>query len=314
MREQHGAEDTGRGSAERPDPAARRDPQPGAARERLRIVYVAGVGHSGSTLLDLLLGSHSRLASCGELKVLCRARHAKRERVLADRCACGAPAKLACGHWREVDRLLVERIGMGLHEIDVGARDDATFRLHNRALFEAIAEAGRVPWLVDSSKSAQRLARLLACGDFDVRPVHIVRSPYGVAYSHRRRGRLLADGALRYTRTQLHLAWVLRQVPHATLAYERLVREPAAELARVLAWLGLELEPRQLEWTAHVHHNVCGNHMRFAPTSEIRADEAWRSGLSPLQKGAVGLLTWPARLAGGGRAASGLPQSSSTDR
>jgi hypothetical protein len=265
--------------------------------DRPRIVYVASVAHSGSTLLDLVLGSHSQLESCGELKVLSSARQAKRERVLSDRCVCGAPTKLACDVWREVDRRLAASIGCGLHQIDVEARDDATFVLHNRALFDALAEVGGAPWLVDSSKSVRRLARLLVCGEFDVRPLHLTRSPYGVANSHRRKGRSLADGALRYTRARLGLEWLLRDVPHATLRYEDFVREPARELGGVMRWLALEPEPGQLDWTAHVHHSVCGNRMRFATTSEIRIDEAWRSDLSRLEKGLVGALTWPAQLA-----------------
>lgn len=33
----------------------------------IRVIYVTGKGHSGSTLLDLILGNHSQIESVGEL-------------------------------------------------------------------------------------------------------------------------------------------------------------------------------------------------------------------------------------------------------
>lgn len=262
------------------------------------IVYVASVTHSGSTLVDLVLGAHSQLQSLGELKVISPRRSAKLERVLADRCTCGAPDKLSCGFWREVDERLRKETGCGLREIDVDHPDPDTFVAHNRALFEASRDVGGTPWIVDSSKSSRRLKRLLAAGAFDIRPIHLTRSPYGVTYSHIKKGRSAASGATRYTKTRLQLEIVLAGADHCSLRYEDFVREPESEVARVMGWLGLAYEPPQLDWASHVHHNICGNHMRFETRSEIRLDEAWRRELSPMQKGTIAGLTWPARLAG----------------
>lgn len=271
------------------------------------IVYIASVTHSGSTLVDLVLGAHSGLQSLGELKVFSRSRREKLERVLADRCTCGASDKLSCAFWSGVEDRLRETLGGGLRDLDVDARDPEVFRTHNRALFEAAAAVGGNPWIVDSSKSARRLRRLLAAGVFDVRPLHLTRSPYGVAYSHIKKGRSAAAGALRYARTRIALERILAHRPHATLRYEDFVADPPGEMKRVLAWLGLSFESRQLDWTAHPHHNICGNHMRFAETPEIRLDDAWRAALSPTQKAVIATLTGPARLAA-------RAQSSSTAR
>ena len=280
------------------------------------VIYIASVTHSGSTLVDLVLGAHSRLQSLGELKVFSRAKQAKLERVLADRCTCGAPDKSACPFWSGVEARLRETLGLGLRELDVDAADPGVFVTHNRALFEAAACVGGNPWIVDSSKSSRRLRRLLAAGCFDIRPIHLTRSPYGVTYSHIKKGRSTATGALRYAGTRISLDWILARRRHASLRYEDFVASPADEMARVLAWLGLPFETQQLDWTAHAHHNICGNHMRFAETPEIRLDDAWRSQLSRAQKAVIATLTGPARLVA--RAAhAGAPgpaQSSSTSR
>ena len=58
------------------------------------LVAVASAGHSGSTLLDLLLGNHSDVCSAGEMNRLTL--HA------ADRvCACGSTVT-ACDYWNRV--------------------------------------------------------------------------------------------------------------------------------------------------------------------------------------------------------------------
>lgn len=266
-------------------------------RPEVHLVYVASVTHSGSTLLDLVLGSHSRLLSLGELKVLRPERRTKLERVLADRCTCGAPDKAACAFWSGVEAGLRETIGGGLRDLNLDHPDPVRFAEQNRALLETAVAVGGTPWLVDSSKSPRRLRRLLAAG-FDVRPVHLTRSPYGVTYSHVRKGRSAAAGALRYVKTRLALGGCLAGRPHVSLRYEDFVAHPARETARVMESLDLAYEPGQLDWTAHPHHNICGNHMRFARTPEIRLDDRWRQGLSPAQKALVAALTWPALLAG----------------
>lgn len=244
-----------------------------------------------------MLGAHSQLQGLGELKVLSRRKQAKRSRVLSDRCTCGAPFKLACEYWRKVDARIQRRIGQDLRGIDVDSPDQATFIRHNVALFDAIAEVGGTPWLVDSSKSPRRLQRLLGCPSFDVRPVLLERDARGVAYSHLRKGRSLVEGGFRYTRTRVRLEAMLSSRDHVRVRYQDLVADPAAALAPVLAWLGHEFEEQQLDWAHAPQHQICGNHMRFATSSDMRLDEAWKEGLSLVQRGVVASLTWPAGLA-----------------
>ena len=102
-----------------------------------RIIYIASAAHSGSTLLDLVLGSHSRLQSLGELKVLAPTRAEKRDRVLADQRTCGAADKRSCPFWKAVDERLCVAIGTGLGGLDVDPADTGSFERHNRALFES---------------------------------------------------------------------------------------------------------------------------------------------------------------------------------
>ena len=59
----------------------------------VKVVFIASLSHSGSTLLDLMLNAHPEVASVGELKQLGRfARLEKPNRRL--RCTCGAEQSL----------------------------------------------------------------------------------------------------------------------------------------------------------------------------------------------------------------------------
>jgi hypothetical protein len=51
--------------------------------------------------------------------------------------------------------------------------------------------------------------------------------------------------------------------------------------------IGLEFDPRQMNWTNQVRHNVGGNRMRWKTESKIRLDEAWREKLTFAQKFAI---------------------------
>lgn len=69
-----------------------------------RAVYICSSGRSGSTLIDMFLGGHSRAASLGEVN------HLGKAVALRQTCACGAGVR-DCGHWNQVFDDLASRTG-----------------------------------------------------------------------------------------------------------------------------------------------------------------------------------------------------------
>ena len=55
--------------------------------------------------------------------------------------------------------------------------------------------------------------------------------------------------------------------------------------------IGLSFEQDQLNWAARERHNVGGNGMRRASTSELILDDNWRYQLTFLQKLSIDLGT-----------------------
>lgn len=256
----------------------------------MRLIYIVGMGRSGSTLLDLLLDTHSNVRSLGGVRRLAHA--------LPRHCACGASAKSACDFWKRLEVEVRHRLGIGLAELDVHARDDAIFRAHNTALFEAAAHAAGVDCVVDSSKSVARLKRLLDTTDLDVRPVHIVRDPRGYAYSQHKRKHEHVLPAFSYVGRSLRACWVLHGRPHTVVEYAHLARDAEGCLRQLMPRLDLRFEPGQMRWAEAEHHNVGGGAMlNRADGNAIRFDESWRDAQPSATQKVIQAISWPGRAA-----------------
>jgi Sulfotransferase family len=255
----------------------------------MRVIYIAGTSHSGSTLLDLMLNAHPAILAGGEMLKLNRQLKVKdpRGNTYAP-CACGAPSLWQCPFWSRVDARTRATSGKSLADLDMldhGELDGS--RAPNAIVFKAMADISGKPFVVDSSKLPKRLAHLRRLPDLDVYPVHIIREPKGQIHSVRRKHGGLVKHIFRYELVHAQIRRMLAGVPHSVIRYEDLVRDPKTALTSVLAPLGLDFDPRQLAWAEADKHEVAGNHMRFDTLSTLVLDTAWHDGLSPAQKLAI---------------------------
>jgi hypothetical protein len=142
-----------------------------------KVVYIASQGHSGSTLLDLLIASHSKFESAGEVSP-------STMRTLfsgsgSDRCACGA-AVGACNRWKHVLQRLTDAAIAGAEQLLASPENTGVF-------VEAVLLASGRAVYVESTKTIGRLRTLLACPELDVHVIHLIRDPRANAYSWRRK-------------------------------------------------------------------------------------------------------------------------------
>ena len=262
---------------------------------KAQVLYITSRGHSGSTLLSLLVSGHSQVVSAGELKMLSNPDPQRRL------CSCHRQVPSECPFWGAVEQRVKDRVGCSLDQLllmDGG--DDDTFLRHNEALFLSIAEESGSALIVDSSKSLPRLSRLLTVeaqgADFVLHPVHLHRGPFGTANSARKRGETLRQAVYNYTRLFFLTRERLRGVRALRVYYERLAVAPRAEMARVMGWLNLPLEEGQFQWRDGVRRDIHGNDMRFGSSDQIRLDQSWRQQLTWSQKLGVLIWTLPVRL------------------
>jgi hypothetical protein len=259
----------------------------------MRVIYIAGTSHSGSTLLDLMLNAHPAIFAAGEVLKLNRQLQVKdARRGTRAPCSCGAPSLWECRFWSAVDRRTRETSRKSLTALDMlDYRDLDAASASNAVVFNAIADVSGRNFVVDSSKLPGRLYYLMRLKGLDVYPVHLVREPKGQINSVVRKHGGFFKHIFRYELIHEQLRRALRSVPHSVVHYEDLVRDPKAALRSILQPLGLDFDPRQLEWAEAEKHEVAGNHMRFNATSELVLDESWRQSLSPLKQRAINLGT-----------------------
>lgn len=248
------------------------------------VVYVLGVAHSGTTLTDLLLGSHSRIESLGEVHKYWRFFSPRSPREQRKRiCTCGVPI-MQCEYWAAVRAGIRERLGSD--DIDLETTEPEAFARNNAALFQAVRQHTGKPVLCDSSKWPGRLEQLLASPAFEVHIAHLVRDCRAVALSYRRRRKSPLPAALRWQSVNLRWARGGRAsrgaASYTLLRYEDLVADPEGAVTRLLRPLDLAMEPGQLRYGEHPHHNISGNDMRITPEKQsIRQDTAYLRELGP---------------------------------
>lgn len=306
---------------------------------RPTVLYVGGVIRSGSTLLHRMLGELPGFVAVGELVHLWRY-----SLPLDHDCGCGEPFS-TCPFWSQVgerafggwDRLdAVEMLELqtsldGTRDIplllapklskDFAARLDRYTDVLER-LYAAVAEVAGAEVVVDSSKHPGA-AYLLRHVDTEYRVVRIVRDPRGVAYSCAKRVRrpeksgpdpyMTVWETRRIARNWLTTNVLVGALPRfgvreATVHYEALVADPAAELRRALGKLGLDV-PEQLPFLdgnaarLSAAHTLDGNPMRFERGPVIlRPDDEWRQALPDRDRRVVEAITWPLRRMHGYRA------------
>ena len=264
----------------------------------MKVVYITGLAHSGSTLLGLLIGTHSRVTNIGEIS--CLRGFAQPDRSegpgsLRYACTCGAVIASECLFWQHVNKSIHIAAGRTLADLDVNSSDDATFRRDNIRLFDAIVEVSGSDVLVDSSKVPGRLEKLMNIPDLEVIPIHLVRGATGQVHSMRKKHGGLGRHILAYNRVTWRIYRLLSKRYHVVVHYERLATDVRRELGMVMKGMGLEFESSQLQWTHHVHHDIGGNRMRFRRDSSVELDRSHESGLGRASRTLIDICSLPSR-------------------
>jgi len=280
----------------------------------VRLVYILGFGRSGSTLLDMLLGSLDGICSVGEVWALGRW-------VIQDRaCSCNYPVS-RCPIWAPITELLPSVVG----SLDLFFRQNEPYRnrlvevlgLANEQLlfrkyldgqknfarswyliFTYLAKITGAEIFVDSSKMLDRLARLGTSDYFDVKVIHLVRHGLALVDGARRahqRGvykkrvippRLILGWAIEAIHQVRFLKTMLKPDQVLTVDYRNLATYPHNTLANICEFLGRQFNPRIVDPPSpkyvfrQAHHLIGGNRLKAsAPDTQIRYDASWENRL-----------------------------------
>ena len=264
------------------------------------IVYISSMTHSGSTLLDSIIGSHNNAFGIGEAHVFRSyanlLRTQSQKTLLGNQCTCGAPTIWECEFWKKVDEELQERDQRTLRDLDIAAPDPTIFAQDNKLFFDAVAKVSSARIIVDSSKTIKRYQRLRESGFAEIIPIHLIRNPKGQVYSIMKRNNTGEfRPALRYSLDTIGRIIALRNQRPIKICYENLVGDPESSMKGLMREIGLEFEPRQLDWAKVERHNIGGNVKRVVRDSAIRLDDEWQQELTRRQIILINLITCPVK-------------------
>jgi hypothetical protein len=289
---------------------------------RLKVVYIAGWGGSGTTIIDNVLGQVDGWHSTGELHALWPG--------LRDgqyRCGCGTWIG-NCTFWSSVvdrgfgkagriepdlDAIVgwqnrtarMRRFASVLHSLR-GATPrwhTASYAAISHRLYSSIADVSGARVIVDSSKVPSYAALLRLMPEIEPYIVHLVRDPRAVAYSWRRRGsRNAFNSALHWMLWNLAVDRIRRSLDPTrsiVVRYEDFATCPVKVIGDILRMAGEADDvvlPFVDEHTARLapNHTVSGNKSRFRIGDvRVELDRAWEEESPAISRATSTLVALP---------------------
>jgi len=237
----------------------------------MRIVYIAGLGHSGSTILDMALGCNKQIVGLGEVLQVIKATADELETNYDSlRCACGQTFN-QCDFWKDAKKILRGNSHRSLEE-------------KYRTLIDYFkAKYGPDMILLDSSKIVADHLTVLA-KHHDVKVIFLVRDIRSWCYSrHSRLKKNIFKLGLQWTRTNWGILRFLKQnkLEYKSMGYEEYALYPEAMLKEVCRFIGGAYQPDMLVPGNTHSHVVKGNVARGdnEKRKTISYDARWMTSL-----------------------------------
>jgi len=282
--------------------------------EKIKVVYIAGAGHSGSTLLDLILGSQKEIESVGEIIQL-------GDYVENDKkCTCGKTIS-QCEYWKEniksykqlseIDKCSLfnmspyankkERLNFifNFPSVFIDKQSIIDYGLKNYNLFTSILKnSEKKSIIVDSSKDAMRALKLYLSGLFNIKIIYLFRDGRAFIESKKRKNkdpnreyeqyRGAAIETLSFITTHIARWRVLKPIPKQNVfvtTYRDLACRPSYILNTICRFIGVKFDEETLDSSSSKyfsnirHHNIDGNRLRFTYIDKIEFKKKWPTEL-----------------------------------
>ncbi|MBE9223795.1 sulfotransferase domain-containing protein [Cyanobacterium stanieri LEGE 03274] len=278
--------------------------------KKIKILYIAGWGRSGSTLLGRTLGQIKPFFHGGELRTIWKDGLRKNSK-----CGCGKPLK-QCEVWRKI---FAEKIGdinsvsdkemtklrekvepknkelVLSHIFPSQNKNSSEFQryiqiIHN--LYQGIAMVNDAELIVDDSLHPGYASILNFTDNVELYMLHLVRDPRGCAYSWLKPSQYLGN----YNIVDNALGWNLRNIATELLGsqnkqkymrvfYEDFIKNPRQTVQKIVDFVGFP--DVDLPFVADdevdlgITHSVFGNPNRMKTgVVKLKLDEQWKTNLS----------------------------------
>lgn len=295
----------------------------------MKILYIAGAGRSGSTVLEMILGNTPGYFSVGEILEFWGL-VSRQDQV----CGCGESFQ-ACPFWSPIIRGFTENGQFDVPQmLALKAQFDRTRSLpvlkllgmtnHEKMnqyqgwvklLYDGVHKTSGDQVIVDSSKTPAHLFILSQIPEAELSVLHLVRDPRAVAYSWKKRTKIdpqfVGDETRMAERSYLNsmLRWSLENYyievfskavkDYVRMRYEDFTEQPYGTLVKALNKMGCTSAGTDLDFlrnspiTLKPTHSVGGNPVRFSQINAIKNNADWKKQLNGFQKTYLGLIALP---------------------
>lgn len=285
--------------------------------DKITILFIGGIGRSGSTLIDRILGQLEEVVAIGELRYFLR--NGFSESVL---CSCGEPFS-QCQFWKRVldlAKIDIQEVMLLSKQVDrikripfmlfpsLSANFSSNMDQYQRILkrlYIAISEVSGRKIIVESTKHPSLF--FLIREMFNVRLLHLVREPRGVAYSWEKMKvrpafgdrvvymprRSVIESSLMWSHWNLWF-WLAKKLDKSMfLRYEDFVANPKEKLSEITRFLEIssDIDIKDNKVFLSATHSIL-MHIKNGEV-EIRLDDTWKSNLAWYKHLAVIGITWP---------------------
>ena len=244
-----------------------------------QIIFIASLIHSGSTLLALMLGGHSRLIGLGEISQVIKDGPVGLEKTRQVPCSCGQLMD-ACPFWSQITPQF-----QSFQQTQFANRYQMVLNT-----FERVFGPEVIP--VDSSKAISHLAKLHHQVNASIKVLYLIRDVRSFTISHlddlKRKGG--EQGWRQWVkRTAFYTFWwwygenrrmqrffAEQQIQVFQIGYEELCLYPELMLQKLCDFLGEAYEPAMLALQDSQSHIIRGNRMRYQKEkSDLTYDHRW---------------------------------------
>lgn len=281
------------------------------------VVCIFSAGHDGSTLLGLMVGSHSKAFYVGELHAL--PAWVKKNQ----KCGCRSSIK-ECEFWRAVSNRYQHLHGLDFfahpkklpvyHTYNAAAWSKYIWKLQKATgylgtaydflfplewlmrfrwqkmvratvdLCNVVSQVSGSRIIVDSTKHYLRIYNFWREYPVLIKVIFLVRDGRAVCNSYMRNYGLSMQRSATYWRnTYVRGEKILSRVTRENrlfMKYEDICNAPEREAQKVAQFLSISFESAMSDLSRGLGHSIAGNNMKWKPNNVIKLNEKWKTDLS----------------------------------
>ncbi len=255
--------------------------------KKFKILYIAGSGRSGSTLLASLLGELEGFFNAGEAS-----RHLFAYKFRPLPCGCGSELS-TCSFWKNIVSFIpsppAKKIARKFMRIRCYPFLISLFRTKKiqsnfndlgkqlQEMYRQISLKANCGVIVDSSKTPDFAYILSQFSDVEIFVLHLVREPWGVVSSWRKPKDYLRSQSV----VRVSLGWMvnnlmielfrLKKIRYQRVFYEELTQHPKKTLRRIIKFM--KVEDKSLDFIQNSHAFIHNQHILGSNPDKLKKEK-----------------------------------------